>query len=291
MRKVLALWRRELIEHRGAFLYAPAVVLALFALTIAAALIRSRLRFDLPEGLDILPPIRFYEDAVLVGFVLWWVYFGAALFFYYADAFSADRRNNAMLFWKSMPVSDLGILISKLTAGMTFFAVLALSFMAIIALLLAALALLIGIIVPQVNPPAPAELAASFGSLMALAAAYLLLSLVWYAPLLAWVGALSTLVRRWAIPLAVFLPSAAGLVEVTVLRTSHIAGFLGARLSFGLDAMTLGALFYQLPPIDGPAVVAIVLMGIDWWQMAGGVAVSVLLVYLASEYRRRRIDT
>ena len=28
-----------------------------------------------------------------------------ALFFYFADAFSADRRNNSMLFWKSMPVS------------------------------------------------------------------------------------------------------------------------------------------------------------------------------------------
>ena len=41
---------------------------------------------------------------------LWLAYLAVALFFYFGDAFSADRRNNAMLFWKSMPVSDLKIL-------------------------------------------------------------------------------------------------------------------------------------------------------------------------------------
>ena len=60
-----------------------------------------------------------------VGFLgmgaLWFVYLMAALFFYYADAFNADRRNNAMFFWKSMPLSDFKILSSKMLAGLTIF--------------------------------------------------------------------------------------------------------------------------------------------------------------------------
>ena len=51
--------------------------------------------------------------------VLWFVYLMVALFFYFADAFNADRRNNAMLFWKSMPQSDFKMLMSKMLAGMT----------------------------------------------------------------------------------------------------------------------------------------------------------------------------
>ena len=50
--------------------------------------------------------------------LLWGVYLLVTLFFYFADAFSADRRNNAMLFWKSMPVSDLKMLTSKMLAGL-----------------------------------------------------------------------------------------------------------------------------------------------------------------------------
>ena len=51
--------------------------------------------------------------------LLWFGYLLIALFFYFADAFSADRRNNAMLFWKSMPQGDFKILLSKLVAGLT----------------------------------------------------------------------------------------------------------------------------------------------------------------------------
>ena len=65
--------------------------------------------------------LKFFEIGFLGMAALWFVYLMVALFFYFADAFNADRRNNAMLFWKSMPVSDFSILGSKMLAGLTIF--------------------------------------------------------------------------------------------------------------------------------------------------------------------------
>ena len=66
-------------------------------------------------------PMRVYEVGFLAFAVAWCLYLLGTLFFYCADGFSADRRNNAMLFWKSMPVSDFKMLMAKLTATVTIF--------------------------------------------------------------------------------------------------------------------------------------------------------------------------
>src|SRR5690606_11587861 len=119
MRAFLALVRREFIEHRGAFFIAPLVLVAiLFILTLLAfGVDRVDTRFS-GQMVTILP-IRVFEVG-FAGFAMaWMVYMAFVLFCYCADGFAADKRNNAMLFWKSMPVSDLRILVSKLVAAMT----------------------------------------------------------------------------------------------------------------------------------------------------------------------------
>jgi ABC-2 type transport system permease protein len=151
MRAILALWRREFAEHRGAYLWAPLIALAVFIVTAAAVLIRAR--FELPVEAMMLPVRRLYEDAVLIGFLLWWVYFGAAAAFYLTDAFHADRRNNAILFWKSMPVSDFTILMSKLTFGVLASTSLAVLYAAATGVVLGVLAMFIGVVVPVLIPP------------------------------------------------------------------------------------------------------------------------------------------
>ena len=114
-----ALLVREYREHRVAFLYVPAGILVVLALASAASLAGSHTRLFLaavaPDSL------KLFEFGALLIFALWFAYLVVTLFFYFGDAFSADRRNNAMFFWKSMPVSDLKILSSKFLAGVTIF--------------------------------------------------------------------------------------------------------------------------------------------------------------------------
>ncbi len=80
----------------------------------------GRIRADY-FGEEIGGTLKFYELAFMASIAGWTFYLLITLFFYYADAFSADKRNNAMLFWKSMPVSDLKVLSSKMVAGLTVF--------------------------------------------------------------------------------------------------------------------------------------------------------------------------
>ena len=119
MRSMVALVQREFLEHRGAFFVAPVILLALFTVLLGSALVFNEVR--IPVSVTDTSALKFFEIAFLGTGALWMVYLMAALFFYYADAFSADRRNNSMLFWKSMPLSDFKVLLSKMTAGLTLF--------------------------------------------------------------------------------------------------------------------------------------------------------------------------
>ena len=119
MKALTALIHREFLEHRGAFLYAPLVILGVFTLVMVSAIGFDKVG---PRGFPMtVTSIKLFETAYLFTSALWFAYLLITLFFYFADAFSADRRNNAMLFWKSMPVSDFKVLGSKMLAGGTFF--------------------------------------------------------------------------------------------------------------------------------------------------------------------------
>src|SRR5690606_25434851 len=120
MRAFFSLIHREYLEHRLAYVFAPAGLVVL----IAAASLYVWL--TAPTGLDAADlPVNSGRKLYDIGYAAavngWWIYMLASVFFYYADTFQADMRNNAMLFWKSMPQSDLKISASKLVAGLTVF--------------------------------------------------------------------------------------------------------------------------------------------------------------------------
>jgi ABC-2 type transport system permease protein len=295
---------REYLEHRGAFLYAPALVVLLFALAMAAALGFNKM--SVPLAVDSATALRFFEIGLLALGSLWLLYVLAALFFYYANAFNADRRNNAMLFWKSMPMSDFKVLMTKMLAGMTLLPGLVFCAFLVTGLVLYGLAGLAVTVLPGLTIPGFGEVLGSLVGLSAFAFVYLLLSLLWYAPFFAWVGALSTAVGRWSIPLAFLIPGLAVLGENLFLRGlsdilfnlafglsgprgGHILEFLQRRLTFGFSPRDVEPIVAQGLTADGGALVARLLGTIDWTQMAAGLVVAVLLVLLAAEYRRRVI--
>lgn len=292
MKSMIALIQREYLEHRGAFLYAPLVIVGLLALVMVVGIGADRFGPRLVSfGVN---SIKAFELSYLVTSGIWFVYLLAALFFYFADAFNADRRNNAMLFWKSMPVSDFKVLGSKMLAGITIFPTLIFGVMIIGIVLATGLSTLALLRLP--NPVLPDFLAliGAAGQVLMFDIVFVLLALLWYAPFFAWVGGLSTLVGRWSIPLAFLIPGIAGVLENLLLGDSgpepgYLLHYLLERIQFISHGDALEAQIMSSARFDAVSQIAGLLANIDWAQMAGGLAVALLLVWIASEYRRRRI--
>lgn len=294
MKTMTALIKREYLEHRGAFLYAPATILLLVTLALGTALLVKKAR--VPYEIGATSALKFFEVGFLGMGALWFVYLTVALFFYYADAFSADRRNNSMLFWKSMPVSDFTVLSSKMLAGMTLLPGLIFGALVASGLLLYGLTGLAVVMMPGLEVPGVLEVVSSSLQLGLYALVYLVLALLWYAPFYAWVGALSTVFRRWSIPLAFLIPGLLGLVENLFFydegpRGGYILGFLRQRLEFGPNRDSMELELLRAFSADSGAMLQSLLASIDWMQLAGGLIVAALAVYAASEYRRRVVST
>ena len=294
MKAMVALIKREYLEHRGAFLYAPLGLLAIFTLAITSALIFNKVR--LPHEVGLPSALKFYELAFAFTGGLWFVYLMVTLFFYYADAFSADRRNNAMFFWKSMPLTDFKVLSSKMLAGMTIFPALIFVAVLVTGVVLYFQTMLALAVLPRLVVPGILDVLWSSLQIGLFALVYLALALLWYAPFYAWVGALSTVFRRWSIPLAFLIPGLIGLLENLFFadsgpRAGYFLDFLRRRADFSLDRHDIQAAFLTDGPVDIGLLLGGLIAGIDWVQLAGGLIFTALAVYAASEYRRRVIST
>ena len=293
MKAITALIEREYLEHRGAFLYAPAVILGIFALVMLSAIGFDRVG---PRDFDTnVTSIKLFEMAYLFTSALWFAYLLAALFFYFADAFHADRRNNSMLFWKSMPVSDFKVLGSKMLAGGTVFPALILG-ATIVGMLITTGIATIGVFkLPVPVLPDLGAILGAAGQVLLFDVAFILLGLLWYAPFFAWVGLLSTLVGRWSIPLAFLVPGLLGLLENLLFddaggpRAGYVLSYLRRRFEFIADNGMFEAQLFSPKSFDALAQISSVLAGIDWVQMLGGLVVATVFVWVASEYRRRFI--
>lgn len=288
----LALMRREYLEHRTAFLYAPLVLLAILAVFVGSTLVTHRVTVLVHAVPG--PPDRFYAVAYFAIAALWWLYVGTLVFFYFADAFHSDVRNNAMLFWKSMPQGDFKILLSKLVAGVTIFPGLIFGVALLSGLLLVAAAMALPLAAPEVPVPDVGALLVDWGALSLVFLCYLAIQLLWYVPFFAWVGGLATVVGRWAIPLALLIPVAISLFEgvidfQTAPGGSYVMNFLRIRTDMRYDSQPLFAALLSQGPVDAGHTIRRLVAFIDWPQTIGGVVFALVAIYLASLYRRRVI--
>ncbi len=287
-----ALLVREYLEHRMAFVYFPLGIVVLMALSAVSGLGFNKIRFlsgpVLPSGLKI------FELGYLVLLAVWFAYLAVTLFFYFGDTFAADRRNNAMLFWKSMPVSDFKILAAKFLAGITLFPAIIIVIAAVTGLMHFLLVSAAGFVMPALVPPPPLTALQSFVQITAFGIAYFALSLLWYAPFLAWVGGLSTVFGRWSLPLAFVIPGLFGVAENIALfgnggpRGGYVWSFLSQRLQYGLPERDLTRIMLS-PSFDAGWTLQDLLAATDWTSLGLGLVFAAIVLWLASEYRRRRI--
>lgn len=293
MHTMKALIKREFLEHRAAFLYAPTILLSIICVVVVFLLVAGSGEL---EGEYIIAPTgaTMYQIGVTASYLAWSAYLTVALFFYYADSFSADRRNNALLFWKSVPQSDLKILTSKALSGITIFAALIFGFAMITSIIVYLVLVVVSFQHPALNAPGLFEAMRIYVQMGFVAAFYYIVVLLAQAPALAWVAGLSTLFRRWSIPLAFLIPGTLVLLEFI----NSVIGFGNSRpLAAFLERWFEGNYNEELAAqiLIGPAgeapfeLLKLVLSGTDWLSVAIGLVLTAGVVYLASEYRRRRI--
>lgn len=219
--------RRELLENRSIYI-APLAVAAVivFGLLIAMLAHLSRAKLDW-EPDKLAQPYNVAAGALMVTTMI-------VAIFYCLDALYGERRDRNVLFWKSMPVSDLTTVLSKMAIPLVILPLV--TFATIVATQLVMLLLSSAVLAASGQNAAAlwTKLPWVQSSLMLL---YHLLSVhsLYYAPIFGWLLLASAWARRlpflWA-----FLPLAAiGIIEKMVFNTSRFGAMLGSRLSGGME--------------------------------------------------------
>ncbi|NDK37267.1 ABC transporter permease [Pseudoxanthomonas gei] len=118
------LLKREFWENRGGFLWAPVITGAIVSLLTLVLAVIGLVRFNQSHAGD---SMRFEgslaeharqiggigDTALLVGISLTTLVLAFVVFFYALGCLYDDRRDRSVLFWKSLPASDLQMVLSK----------------------------------------------------------------------------------------------------------------------------------------------------------------------------------
>ena len=221
--------RRELWENRSIYI-AP---LAAAAVTVVAFLIGM---IALPghrmRTVMALNPARQRAQIILPYDIAAGLIMATAFFvglYYCLDALHSERRDRSILFWKSLPVSDLTTVLSKASiplALMLFSFVLTFVTQFIMLLLSSAVVMAEGLNVATLWT----SVSLFQRSLMLL---YHLVTVhaLWYAPLYAWLLLVSAWARRATLLWAVLPPLAISAVEKIAFNTTHFASWVEYRFS------------------------------------------------------------
>jgi len=226
--------RRELWENRSIYL-APLVAAALFLFGFAISMLSMRHRItasplDSSQQPDLLAT-RYELSAALI--------MGTALIvgiFYSLDALYGERRDRSILFWKSLPVSDLTAVLSKLTIPLVILPLLsfAISLATQFIMLLLSSVILLG---SGVSIAALWTQVSFFHVSFVLLYHLLTVHGLWYAPLYGWLLLVSAWAPRAPFIWAVLPPFVICGVEKIAFNTSYFLALLQERLVGQGDAM------------------------------------------------------
>jgi len=156
--------------------------------------------------------------------------------FYCLDALHGERRDRSILFWKSLPVSDLTTVLSKACIPLVVLPLLTFAITIVtqgmVLLLTTAIVLGSGLSVATLWTQVPL-----FHMSLPLLYHLVTVHALWHAPIYAWLLLVSVWARRVAFLWAALPLVAIGVVEKMIFNTAHFAAMLGNRISGGMDAV------------------------------------------------------
>ncbi|MEO8671338.1 MAG: hypothetical protein ABI411_08500 [Tahibacter sp.] len=233
------LLKREYWEHRGGFQWAPIITACVLTLMtvigfVAAELAVGRIhfgtsRFNLntitanmtPDQLSSVGmgiDVFLYSMAAPIAIVLFFV-----LFFYLLGSLYDERRDRSILFWKSLPVSDLHTVLSKVVMATIVVPVISVA-VALLLMLAVLLVMSVFVMFHGINPITTIWLTASPLSVAAKFLILLPVNALWALPTIGWLMLCSAFAKRAVFLWAVLVPVAAGFIVSTadVLQSFHI---------------------------------------------------------------------
>jgi len=225
--------RRELWENRSIYvgpLVAAAVVL--FGFTIGAAI-------TLPNrmgSLSALDPAR-QQAAIAMPYrvaacmIILASYIVGA--FYCVDALHGERRDRSILFWKSLPVSDLTTVLSK--AGIPLVVLPLIAFALSLATQLAMLLLSTAVLLASGAGAATLWTRLPLFEMSLVMVYGLSVHALWHAPLYGWLLLVSGWARRMPFLWAVLPPLGLVAIETIAFQTSYVCSLVKYRLAGGME--------------------------------------------------------
>jgi ABC-2 type transport system permease protein len=270
--------RRELWENRSIYIGpVAAAVVFLFGFAINMIAMRRRIGASLldPAQQNDLLATRYEISASLI--------MGTALIvgiFYALDALYGERRDRSILFWKSLPVSDLSVVLSKLTIPLVILPLLsfAISLATQFIMLLLSSVILLG---SGVNIAALWTEVSFFHVSLVLLYHLLTVHGLWYAPLYGWLLMVSAWAPRAPLIWAFLPPFVICGVEKVAFNTSHFLALLQERLVGPGDAMAPHS-----PPKD---FMATLIPDLHFFSTPGlwiGLALAAVFLFAAVRLRR-----
>ena len=228
--------RRELWEHRSLYL-APLGIAGAVLLGFLFAL------FHLPHTMRMLASLEPEHQRqalaqpydIAAGLIM------AAAFivsiFYSIDALYGERRDRSILFWKSLPVSDLTTVLAKASIPLFVLPMLAFAITVVTQSIMLVLSSMVLLASGLSVAPLWTQLQLYQVLLILL---YHLVSahILWYAPFYAWLLLVSAWARRAPFLWAVLPPLAIGIFEKVAFHSANFFTLLNDRFSGGSDAVS-----------------------------------------------------
>ncbi|MSQ98003.1 MAG: hypothetical protein EXR85_01705 [Xanthomonadales bacterium] len=315
MKRLLALLRREFWENKGAFRTTPLAVggvcIALLLMAIFTTAHIDNELYTFREAMRLLAqqPVEFraehlYQAMISIS-VIFSVVLSFVVFFYLLGALYDDRKDRSILFWKSMPASDVQTVASKLLAAMVlvpliFWVVFVIT--QVLMLITASIMVLsVGgnpwtLFISVLNPLKPWFL---------VLCSYLAAS-IWFLPLYGWLLFVSAFAPRIPLLFALVPPVVIAFLQIWIdfLRTftfnNSLFGIIGEwvanspviisiQIQGGQETLALGIPYTS--SFDHALTIGNILDRLFSLQMAGGLAVAAVFLAGAVWLRRRATDS
>lgn len=255
-------------------------------------------RREMQKAID-LPQERkesIFAVSFLAIFGLISVFMTIVVFFYLIDCLYTERKDRSILFWKSLPLSDTEVVLSKLAVAIVVVPIGVILLTAVMQFLLYIIVWLrvhdtvIGDVMPDWS-------FVSWLRSQVVALGVTLGGVLWYAPIAAYLLLLSTWAKNKVFLWAVLPPIALPVLEKVFLGTSHIAQFIARRFAGYIEEMSLDPNAFEAGDNERlPAVSDVynafhlsnVFQTSEMWL---GVAAAAALIFVAIRIRRYRDDS
>jgi ABC-2 type transport system permease protein len=247
LRRFAWLLRRELWESRSIYL-APFAVTGLLLLGAVLGAFQMPAKMHKVAGLAPLARHEALTSHYMMASLLLMATTFVVSLIYCLDAFQSERRDRSILFWKSMPVSDLATVLSKATVPFVI--------LPLLTVVLAAVAHAVMLLLSSAVLMASGQGLGKLWAQVSLPEMWLMLlyhmvttHALWYAPIYGWLLFVSAWARRAPWLWAILPPLAIGIVEKIAFGSSVVGDLLANRFSGGPGGMDFTVASRMMDPL------------------------------------------